>query len=501
VLNDEQETRAIPWRRLLLSVVVLVAVTLLVRRERVDAPGAGILAAALLVLSAAMLLRAAVKTGGFINGYTLVLGTFLLTYPLSAFVHLTGTDYISLGFYEIAALDRHTQLHHVYLSLVLVLLAQSALWWGLAPARPRALPNGPHLVRVRSALLVLAGAVFTLIGIAGTYMLFSSSGEVVEDVATIDRARQLSEGTARYVFMSTWLSWGIVFLLTAFLVSRFSKNHPVVTLVVLVGGSAGMFLNLFWTGSRAENLLAVLPLFFVVNKIAPRHFRSFATVIAVGIVGIIVFETIARTTTMLNSGLDFLVQAGITPGQFMANQLAGVFDWQMGRYPTISLAFDMVNRYGHALGSTLLQGLAMTINAPATLLHIPLKVPEPEAMTSLVGQYIYQDPSINGVVPGTLAEFYFNFGTLGVIGGFFLIGRIAKYCISMARSAVDMGTLLLSFYIVTLLCLWAIPMTATLGVYLLATRGLPILVFCAIEQTLSRSANFAPQAGAHALPA
>jgi hypothetical protein len=501
VLKDEQETRIIPWRRLLLSAVVLVAMVLLVRGGRVDAPGAEVLAALLLVVSAALLLRAAVKTGGFINGYTLVLGTFLLTYPLSAFVHLTGRDYISLGFYEIAALDHHTQIHHVYLSLALVLLAQLALWWGLAPARPPASINGPHLVRARSRLLVLAGAVFTLVGVVGTYRLFLSSGELVEDVATIDRARQLSEGTARYVFMSTWLSWGIIFLLTAFLVSRFSKNHPRGTLATLVGGSACMFLNLFWTGSRAENLLAVLPLFFVVNKIAPRHFRPFASIIAVGIVGIIVFETIARTSTMLNGGLDLLVQGGTTPSQFLANQLAAVFDWQMGRYATISLAFDMVGRYGHAFGSTLSQGLAMTINAPATLLHLPLKVPEPQSMTALVGQYIYQDPSINGVVPGTLAEFYFNFGTFGVLAGFFLIGRIAKYCISMAYSALDMGTLLLSFYVITLLCLWAIPMTATLGVYLLATRGLPILVFCAIEQTLSRSANLAPQAAVQALPA
>ncbi len=501
MLKSEPETRAIPWRRILLSVILIVAVALFVRGERVDAPGAGVLAALLLFVSAAMLLRATVKTGSFINGYTLVLGTFLLTYPLSAFVHLTGTDYISLGFYEIAALDRHTQIHHVYLSLALVLLAQLALWWGLAPGRPPALLNGPHIVRVRSTLLILAGAVFTLVGITGSYMLFSSSGDLVGDVATIDRARQLSEGSARYVFMSTWLSWGIIFLLTAFLISQFSKVHPKVTLAALVGGSACMFLNLFWTGSRSENLLAVLPLFFVVHRIAPRHFRPFALVITMGIAGLVVFETIARTATMLNGGLDLLVQGQISPSQFLANQLAAVLDWQMGRYPTISLAFDMVNRYGHAFGSTLLQGLAMMVNAPATLLHIPLKVPEPEAMTALVGQYIYQDPSINGVVPGTLAEFYFNFGTLGVVGGFFLIGRIAKYCISTAQSATDMGTLLLSFYAITMLCLWTIPMTATLGVYLLATRGLPILVFCAIELTLSRFANLAPQAAAQVLPA
>jgi len=214
--------------------------------------------------------------------------------------------------------------------------------------------------------------------------------------------------------------------------------------------------------------------------------------------GIVVFETIARTTTLLNSGFDDLARSGMSTSQFVANQLAAVFDWQMGRYPTISLAFDMVGRYGHALGTTLLAGLAMTINAPATLLHLPVKVPEPQAMTALVGQYIYEDPSINGVVPGTLSELYFNFGVLGVFGGFFVIGRVARYCIAATHSAIDIGTLLLGFYILTLLCVWTIPMTATLGVYLLATRGVPILLFCAVEQTLSRSVSFAPRPVAQA---
>lgn len=501
MLSREQKKRSIPWRWLLVLVVALIAVTFLVRRDRVAAPGAGALAAALLVVSSAIVLRAAVKAGSLMNGHTLVLGAFLVAYPLSAFVHLTGADYVSLGFYNLAALDPHTQFHHVYLSLVLVLLAQLALWWGLVPARPPVSHHAPHIVRVRSTLLVLAGLVFALAGIAGTYLLFSRSGEWLEDLATIDRTREFEAGTARYVFMSEWLSWGIIFLLTALLVSRTSKRHPKLTLAALIGGSVCMLSNLFWTGSRVENLLAVLPLIFVVKKIAPRHFRPFALVIAVGVVGIIVFETIARTTTMLNSGFAYLVQGEINTSQFVTNQFAAVFDWQLGRYPTISLAFDMVSSYGHAFGSTLLQGVVMTINAPATLLHSSMKVPEPEAMTALVGQYIYGDPSINGVVPGTLAELYYNFGVLGVLGGFFVIGRIARFCISVTRSSPDMGTLLLSFYVLTLLCVWTIPMTATLGVYLLATRGLPILVFCAVEQIVSRSVRLLPQTAARmALP-
>lgn len=497
MLIETQNTRAIPWRRIFAAIVVLVAVTLLVRRERVDAPGAGVLAAILLVISAAILVRAAVKSGSFMNSYTLVLGTFLLTYPLSAFVHLTGTDYVSLGFYEIAALDAHTQLHHVYLSLALVFLAQLALWWGLAPARRASTEMGPHLVRVRSRLLILVGFAFTLIGIAGTTLLFSRSGESLEDIATIDSSRQLAEGTARFAFMSTWLSWGIIFLLTAFLVSRIGKNHPRIAFAALVGGSTCILLNLFWTGSRAESLLAVLPLIFVVKKIAPLHFRRFASVIVVGVIGIIVVETIARTTTMLNSGLNDLIQGDISTSQFTANQLAAIFDWQMGRYPTISLVFDMVGRYGHALGSTLLQGLTMTINAPATLLHIPLKIPEPVAISALAGQYIYDDPSINGVVPGTLAELYFNFGVLGVFCGFYVIGRVAKYCISAKDSAKDAGTLLLSFYILAMLCVSTIPMTTTIIVYEMVTIGFPIVAFYAIEQIVIHAAKSPSQNAAH----
>ena len=94
-----------------------------------------------------------------------------------------------------------------------------------------------------------------------------------------------------------------------------------------------MFLNLFWTGSRAENLLAVLPLIFVVKKIAPRYFRPFASVIAIGVMAIMVFETIARTTTLMNSGFDYLAQSGMSTSQFLANQLAAILRLADGKIP------------------------------------------------------------------------------------------------------------------------------------------------------------------------
>jgi hypothetical protein len=59
-----------------------------------------------------------------------------------------------------------------------------------------------------------------------------------------------------------------------------------------------------------------------------------------------------------------------------------------------------------------------------------------------------------------------------------------------------MGTLLLAFYILTLLCVSTIPATATLGVYLLATTGFPVLFFCVVEQIVARSVSRLPQSAA-----
>lgn len=110
-----------------------------------------------------------------------------------------------------------------------------------------------------------------------------------------------------------------------------------------------------------------------------------------------------------------------------------------------------------------------------------------------MGQYLYDDSTRTGVVPGTLAELYFNFGVFGVIAGFFVVGRVARYCISLTHSAEDAGTMLLAFYVMALLCISTIPMNATVILYFLATSGLPILVFYASERILIHAFSPLPQ--------
>ena len=144
----------------------------------------------------------------------------------------------------------------------------------------------------------------------------------------------------------------------------------------------------------------------------------------------------------------------------------------------------MTKHFGYAFRSTLFQGIAMTLNVPATLLHLDVKIPEPQAITSIAGEYIFSDPTINGVVPGTVAELYFNFGVLGVLGGLFVIGRTARFCIRVMHWPATLSTLLLGFYSLLLICIWTIPMTATLTLYFLVTRGFPILVLFAVERAL-----------------
>lgn len=470
-----------------------VTITWLWRGDRVFATGAGFLAAILLFTSCAMLVRAAAKNGGWVNGYTLVLATFVITYPVSALVHLTGTDYVPSGFYDFGALDQNIQGYRVYLSLALVLLAQVGLWYGLAPSRPHPESRRSGALRVHPRLLVVAGACFTLIGIMCTFLFFRGQGGSIADMTTVDRGRDIAVGTARYAFMSAWLSWGVTFLLSAFLASCAIDKRPKLTIAALLAGSGCILFNMLWTGGRAENLLAIAPLIFMVRRCARPIFRPFAFTMALLIVALIAFETLARMSGFVGAGLDYLDAAGVSRGEFVSNQVAAILDWQMGRYATIGLILDMSRHFGFAMGSTLLQGIAITVNAPATLLHLGLKIPEPQAITSVAGEYLFSDPDINGVVPGTVAELYFNFGVVGVLGGFYIIGRIARMCIRILAVAGDLGTILLGFYSLLLICIWTIPMTATLTLYFLVTRGLPILALYAIERALCVRAKQDPK--------
>ena len=113
-----------------------------------------------------------------INGNTLALATFTITYAVLAFVHLTGANYVSEGFYDFATLGPRTQAHHVYLALALVVLAQIGLWYGLAPTRRYPVSTRVHTLRVRSKLLVFAGIGFTALGLREHVSVLPGSGRI-----------------------------------------------------------------------------------------------------------------------------------------------------------------------------------------------------------------------------------------------------------------------------------------------------------------------------------
>jgi len=432
--------------------------------SRIDDAWATRVSAVLVIVSCAIVLYTVIKQKSVFNGYTLVLGTFLLAYPLSALTHLALVQGASNGFYDMAILDRSTQAHHVYFALLLVFLGQVSLWWGLSPGR--SMPKSTRIRVMPSKTLYVLGAMFTIVGIYGTYMLARESASLVSYLTTVERNRYLGNGMARYGFTSAWLFWGITFGLTAFLGSRFGKTHGTTSLFLVIAGAFCILFNMYWTGGRAEDILIALPLLMVVRKLNRRLLWPATAVIVAGVILVIVLQTTARTK---------FARGGFN------SQVVDVFDWQMGRYSSLGLIFDMVDEDGFALGSTLLNGPAMTFNAPATLMEIPFKIPEPLPITALVGRYLYSNTDRNGVVPGTMAELYYNFGAIGVILGFYAIGKLARYCIGLSEDCNSISVYLLAIYAIVLICTWMIPMTATLALYFLATRGLPVLLLCVID--------------------
>jgi len=112
-----------------------------------------------------------------------------------------------------------------------------------------------------------------------------------------------------------------------------------------------ILLNIFPSGGRSEGILGVLPLLFLITRSNRSVGRTIVKFAIPTLVIYIVYVTRASDT-------DIWLRTG------MAYRLLGL---AAGRFSMIGVGIKMATTYGYALGSTFLEGLANTINAPFVL--------------------------------------------------------------------------------------------------------------------------------------
>jgi hypothetical protein len=230
--------------------------------------------------------------------------------------------------------------------------------------------------------------------------------------------------------------------------------------------------NIFASGGRGAALVSTLPYLFILQRIRPQFARG--PVFASGVILVIFFVAVTalRTITAVPMGV--------------ADQALNVFDWQLGRFSMIGLGLEIVRAQGLLWGSTLLHSVTQTINAPSTLLKLPLLVDEHRAITSVVGEHLLGDPEINGILPGVIADLYINLGIVGVASGLVVVGILVNKLTRVMKSTSSVSTFLLGSYAIALISVILIPGTATGWVYFLFTGGIPAIALFVCERGIRR---------------
>jgi hypothetical protein len=453
-----------------ISVLSALVIAAFLIRDFIALPPAFIFSLALLSIGLYLSYRYYRQKKSIINGLAIVIAAYTVTYPLSAVIHLVGTNGDRRGFLDLVrpALSDSWTIHY---SVILMGIALLSLYCGMSHA-DRCKRDWANPIQLGVLPMFVFGILFTILGVVGTVRLFADANSLASELATLDRTREIGGGLARYFFMSRWLQWGLAFLSVGIIrtLKRSPKlfSYSFITVSVVI-----ILLNSFPSGGRSEGILGVLPLLFLIVRLEP----SFAPKIG----------RFSIPTLLIYMGYITILRTDNYPSD--GGGLINVLDWQIGRFSMIGAGIEMVDKFGYALGSTLLAGITSTINAPFVLLKISLPVPEPYGVTNFVGMHLKGDPRVTGIVPGTVCELYFNFGLVGVIMGYLLIGRLTAFCTTRIRETNSLGTVAVLSYILVLICTAIIPGTTTTWIYLFFTHGFPALCLFLYEKLLRREAQ------------
>lgn len=397
------------------------------------------------------------------NPANLTLTTFALIYPASGIAHFVTKGALG-GYYSVHA-STVTETSTLTLKTYgLILVALLGLTLGLKWRLNREnLFAGRTIPLPRPLLIAFATGLF-LIGTYATLRLAGREGDAAEKLTTVNRSIKYAEGESRLSFVGFWATWGITIGLIGLRLSDRKAsplNAPTVGAIVL---SLAPMTLLYSTGARGDLASALLPLVLLLARQNTRQSNK-------AIVGIML---------LLLASISIQTAARARSSDYSMNALQ-VLDWQAGRFSITAASFELVDLYGYQFGATMWTTAPMLANAMLAASGLDLRLDTGHAVTNYVGQHLAGSFNINGIVPGSIFELYFNYGAVGVLGGYWILGFLIRRASHYLSPAHRIGTRTLAAYVIALVLVWAIPMTSTLWVYFLVIRGAPLIVLFAAE--------------------
>jgi len=223
----------------------------------------------------------------------------------------------------------------------------------------------------------------------------------------------VSGGMARYVFISSWLVPAICFT-AIWIVNRPMVNEKLLTPLVLFVGVIAIVASGQWAGGRSSAFYSSLPLIMVLAA-GIRKMRGPAIAFGVAISFILTMVAIRQNDLRQSKSA------------FGSTGLSDWVDWELGRFSMLGFSVQTVDRYGMLFGETFINSVFQPISGLSRLLG--LELPQFIARSSMevaAGQLLNSSTAIY-IVPGLSAELFLNFGAVGVLFGYFTLGRLCGW--------------------------------------------------------------------------
>lgn len=404
----------------------------------------------------------ALRLRRILNFRSLLLLNFVLVYPVSGVVHLARVRGASRGYVDIAF--AHDP------ALATATLATSAAALGLYPTalvglkRSRSYhPDAGDWLRLSERRLLLI-AIAVLLPIS-----LWAGAKVTAYVATLSQSRVigLSDGLARFSFLSNWFVWAVAF---GAIVVLARARSTIVSLAVLSGSSMMIAGSVAWSGGRSILLVLLLPLLVVILD----RLRG------------------PKLVPLIVGGVALLYWSAAITQQRQRDQRteigswASSLDWQWGRFSMFGFADRHLSSFSTVQGETFVASAASVVNSITKLLGVQLIDPVARPSVAIAGQDLLGNPNRRYIVPGLGPELLLNFGVLGVFIGFACLGLAVAWVDGRYARASSAVSALSWAYIGSLLVLRTLTSESeTFWIFLIFT-GAPLLVVWGLSAYMRR---------------
>lgn len=401
-----------------------------------------------------------IKIHGVLSFSILARLLFVVIYVVSGLCHLIFTNNFYRGFFDVslARVDYNPiVILSLYISYYFLRYGQSVSF------RVRNF----NLQRVVPDSYWLYSLLFLLIGFFASYKLASSI-----DVSTIERARELPPGVAKFIFLSQWFIWGVTMFFIRVSDCFDDKDSPM--LMAIFGLCVFLIAaSLAWTGGRSIVVLLTLPLFWLYSRLSLRNF-SIATIIS----SVAFLLYVVVVTSIRKEGYSI-----------ESTNLSEILDWEFGRYSMVAFSFDFLSQDGYLWGATYLDAMLRVVMVPIYFMGIGADFlgSLDGATVSYVGKFILGDSSKTYIVPGALSEAIMNFGLFGAVFIPFFLGVVLRFVDDLIRNAAGDKFLIVFYsYLGAVLTLNYLSGTFLSALNYIFYTGLPLIFLFIIHALLSR---------------